>query len=318
MVFKNITVAGGGVLGAQIAFQTAFKKFNVNVWLRSEASVERAKPRFETLKQTYLDLLDKIESELSNKDTNNSVIIPRGFSTKELSPKDVEALKKDVEEGFKKIRLITDLEEAVKDSDLVIEAVSENPEQKAEFYKDLAKVLNDDTIVVTNSSTLLPSTFKDLLPHPEKYLALHFANEIWKNNTAEIMGHSETSSKIYNDVVNFAKDIGMIPLKLEKEQPGYLLNSMLVPLLDAAMTLKALNIADIEDIDNAWKYGTGAPFGPFHMLDVVGIKTAYNITLNKPDVNDENSNNYKIAKMLKKYIDENKLGVETKEGFYKY
>ena len=110
----------------------------------------------------------------------------------------------------------------------------------------------------------------------------------------------------------------MIPLKLKKEQPGYLLNSLLVPLLDAAMTLKALDIADIEDIDNAWRYGTGAPFGPFQILDVVGLKTAYNITLNKPDVNDENSVAYQIAQMLKKYIDENKLGRGTKEGFYKY
>lgn len=66
----------------------------------------------------------------------------------------------------------------------MIEAVSENPEQKSDFYKNLAKVLNDNTRVATNSSTLLPSSFKDLLLHPEKYLALHFANEIWNNNTA--------------------------------------------------------------------------------------------------------------------------------------
>lgn len=100
----------------------------------------------------------------------------------------------------------------------MIEAVSENPEQKSDFYKNLAKVLNDNTIVATNSSTLLPSSllpssFKDLLPHPEKYLALHFANEIWNNNTAEIMGHSETSHEVFDEVVNFAKDIGMTPLK---------------------------------------------------------------------------------------------------------
>ena len=110
----------------------------------------------------------------------------------------------------------------------------------------------------------------------------------------------------------------MIPLKLKKEQPGYLLNSLLVPLLDAAMTLKALDIADIEDIDNAWRYETGVPFGPFQIIDVDGLKTAYNITLNKPDVNDENSVTYQNAQMLKKYIDENKLGRGTKEGFYKY
>ncbi len=84
------------------------------------------------------------------------------------------------------------------------------------------------------------------------------------------------------------------------------------------MTLKALDIADIEDIDNAWRYGTGAPFGPLQIIDVVGLKTTYNITLNKPDVNDETSISYQISQMLKKYIDENKLGRGRKEGFYKY
>ncbi len=84
------------------------------------------------------------------------------------------------------------------------------------------------------------------------------------------------------------------------------------------MTLKVLDIADIEDIDNAWRYGIEAPFGPFQILDVVGLKTAYYITLNKPDLNDENSISYQIAQMLKKYIEENKLGRGTKEEFYKY
>lgn len=79
-----------------------------------------------------------------------------------------------------------------------------------------------------------------------------------------------------------------------------------------------MDIADIDDIDNAWKYGTGAPFGPFQILDVVELKTAYYITLNKPDLNDENSISYQIAQMLKKYIEENKLGRGTKEEFYKY
>lgn len=79
-----------------------------------------------------------------------------------------------------------------------------------------------------------------------------------------------------------------------------------------------MDIADIDDIDNAWRYGTGASFGPFQILDVVELKTAYYITLNKPDLNDENSISYQIAQMLKKYIEENKLGRGTKEEFYKY
>ncbi|MDU2024343.1 MAG: 3-hydroxyacyl-CoA dehydrogenase NAD-binding domain-containing protein, partial [Finegoldia magna] len=100
----------------------------------------------------------------SDENTVNSVIIPRGISSDQLTLDDIENLKKDVEEGFNRIHLLTDLEKSVENCDLLIEAVSENPEQKSDFYKNLAKVLNDNTIVATNSSTLLPSSFKDLLP----------------------------------------------------------------------------------------------------------------------------------------------------------
>ena len=97
MKIKNVTVAGGGVLGSQIAFQTAFKGFDVNVWLRSEGSVDRAKPRFDVLKETYLSIIDRIKVGLSDENTVNSVIIPRGISSDQLTLDDIENLKKDVE-----------------------------------------------------------------------------------------------------------------------------------------------------------------------------------------------------------------------------
>lgn len=87
----------------------------------------------------------------------------------------------------------------------------------------------------------------------------HFANEIWKNNTAEIMGHAGTEGKYYDEVVEFAGQIGMIPLKLHKEQPGYILNSLLVPFLNAGEALYANDVADPETIDLTWSLATGAP-----------------------------------------------------------
>ena len=138
----------------------------------------------------------------------------------------------------------------------------------------MAKVLNDKTVVVTNSSTLLPSSFKDLLPHLKNSWLFTLQMKFGTIILQKIMGHSDTSKQFFDEVVSFVKKIGMIPLKLKKEQPGYLLNSLSVPLLDAAMKLKALDITDIEDIDNAWRYGTGALFDPFQILDVVGLKTS--------------------------------------------
>lgn len=112
----------------------------------------------------------------------------------------------------------------------------------------------------------------------------------------------------------------MIPLPVRKEKAGYLLNSMLVPFLFAAQDLLANGISDAESIDKAWTLGTGAPKGPFQILDIVGLKTAYNIVqmyVNVPSFIAP-YNFKKIAELLKKYIDEGKLGVESGEGFYKY
>jgi 3-hydroxybutyryl-CoA dehydrogenase len=132
------------------------------------------------------------------------------------------------------------------------------------------------------------------------------------------MGHAGTDSKYYDEVVDFAKAIHMVPLCLKKEQPGYILNTMLVPFLTAAEYLAANDVADPETIDKTWMLGTGAPAGPFRILDIVGLTTAYNIVIMKPEAKDPNSNAGKIAAMLKKYIDEGKTGINAGEGFYKY
>ncbi|GAE48099.1 3-hydroxybutyryl-CoA dehydrogenase [Mesobacillus boroniphilus JCM 21738] len=125
----------------------------------------------------------------------------------------------------------------------------------------------------TNTSTLLPSQFADATGRPEKFLALHFANEIWKNNTAEVMMHPGTDKEVFNDLLEFAKAIGMVALPLYKEQPGYILNSLLVPFLEAGQMLLMKEVADPETIDKTWMIATGAPKGPFAILDIVGITT---------------------------------------------
>ena len=135
---------------------------------------------------------------------------------------------------------------------------------------------------------------------------------------AEIMGHDGTDPAAFDEVVAFAKAIGMIPLKVLKEQPGYLLNSMLIPFLTAGEALLANDVGDAKTIDLAWKLGTGSPLGPFQILDIVGLETAYNITMNRPDSSDPASLHGRIAKILKGYIDQGKTGINAGEGFYKY
>ncbi len=311
MDIKNVVVAGGGVLGSQIAFQSAYKGFNVKVWLRSEGSIERAKPKFERWKNVYLQTLEAMKT--------NPAAYARGLAdSPELSDEQIEALKAQVEKAAESIVLTTSYDEAFGDADLVIEAIAEEPKQKIELYSEMQKHLPERTIVCTNSSTMLPSQFAEYTGRPEKYLALHFANEIWKNNTAEVMGHPGTDPAAYEQVAEFAGKIGMIPLRLKKEQPGYILNSMLVPFLTAAESLLANGVADPETIDKTWMLATGAPVGPFRILDIVGLVTAYNIVVMNPQASDPETTPGKIAATLKKYIDEGKTGVNAGEGFYKY
>ena len=313
MNIKNVVLVGGGVLGSQIAYQTAYKNFNVTVYLRSEASIERAKPNFKRLHDIYIAELQAAKA--------NGGPVSRGLvpNMKDTSNIDFDALIASAEKAYNGLKYCTDMGEAFKDADLVVEALAENPQQKLDFYGQLRSHLPAKTIIATNSSTLLPSVLADSTGRPEKFLALHFANTIWKNNTAEVMGHSRTDPAAYEEVAEFAAAIGMVPLKLKKEKAGYILNSMLVPFLNAAEELYVDDIADPETIDMTWVLATGAPVGPFRILDIVGITTAYNIVMNCPDITDPNSLHSRIAKKLKEtYIDTGKTGINAGEGFYKY
>lgn len=313
MTIKNVTLIGGGVLGSQIAFQSAYKGFNVTIYLRSEASIERAKPKIERLHGIYVAELTAAKEKGGP--------VSRGLvpNANDTSGVDFDALIAQADAALKNMKYDTNLEDAVKDADLIIEALAENPQQKIDFYKEMQQYLPEKTIVVTNSSTLLPSMLADSTGRPEKFMALHFANNIWAQNTAEVMGHAGTDPKVYDEVAKFAADIGMIPLLLKKEQAGYILNTMLVPFLSAGQQLLVDGVADVETIDKTWMLATGAPMGPFRILDIVGINTAYNIVMNNPDISDPTSLHARTAKLLKEeYIDKGKLGINSGEGFYKY
>lgn len=287
MNYKNVTVAGSGVLGSQIAFQTAFFGYNVSVYDINQEALTKGKDRLNKLKSVYATYFNDEQK---------------------------------AEETMTRFTFSDDLSEAVKDADLVIEAVPEVVDIKTDFYKKLGEVSPEKTVFATNSSTLLPSQFAEYTGRPEKFIALHFANQIWDKNTAEVMGHAGTAEHITMELLDFAKSIGMIPLHIKKEQPGYILNSLLVPFLSAGQNLFANEVAEPETIDKTWMLATGAPMGPFGILDIVGIETAYNIVLMQASANPDASNSQKkLAEILKtEFIDKGKMGTATGEGFYKY
>lgn len=314
MSIKNVVIAGGGVLGSQIAYQCAYCGFNVTIWLRSQGSIGRCQPKLDNLKETYANTIKKMAAPEGQTPSEWC----RGIA--EYDTFDMDKCLAASEAAYSSIKLELDLKKAVEDADLVIESMAENEAEKVTFYKTLAPLLPEKTIIVTNSSTLLPSKFTKYTGRPDKFLSLHFANSIWKNNMAEVMAQDKTDSAYFNQVIDFAKDIRMIPLPVLKEKSGYLLNSMLVPLLFSGMDLYVNGISDPESIDKAWTLGTGAPKGPFQILDTVGLTTAMNIVkmyLKIPSF--LAPYNFKgMAKMLQGYIDQGKLGMAAGEGFYKY
>lgn len=314
MSYRKIVVVGGGVLGSQIAYQAAYCGFDVTIWFRSEASIGRTLPKLEHLKEVYAETIRQMATPAGQ----TPATWAHGLA--EYDTFDEAACLARAEQAYTGLHLELDLQKAVADADLVIESMAENVEEKAAFYKKLAPLLPEKTVLVTNSSTLLPSKFAKYTGRPAKYLSLHFANSIWKNNMTEVMAQAQTDSRYFDEVMEFAKQMRMIPLPVHKEKSGYLLNSMLVPLLFSGMDLYVNGVSDPESIDKAWTLGTGAPKGPFQILDTVGLNTAYNIVsmyLKVPAF--LAPYNFKgMAKMLKGYLDAGKLGIAAGEGFYKY
>lgn len=282
MKISRVTVLGTGVLGAQIAFQIAYSGFDVTAYDISAAALEQARKRFAALAATY-------EADVTEAAGGKASATPA------------------------RIALTTDLAASVAASDLVIEAIPEILDLKRETYEKLAHFAPAKTIFATNSSTLLPSDLKCSTGRPDRFLALHFANNIWKFNTAEVMGTEDTDPAVFDEVLAFAAAIGMVPIPVRKEKAGYVLNSLLVPFLNAAANLAAGGYAAPEDVDKVWRIATGAPMGPFQIYDIIGLNTPYNILSH----GDEGAR--RIAAWLKEnYIDKGRLGRASGEGFYTY
>jgi 3-hydroxybutyryl-CoA dehydrogenase len=278
----TVAVLGTGVLGSQIAFQSAYSGFPVVAYDISDDALSAARERFNRLAATY-------RAEV---------------------PGAAEGTR--VEETLARVTLTTSLADAAK-ADLIIEAVPEVLDLKREVYSQLAGLAGESTIFATNSSTLLPSDIVEFTGRPDRFLALHFANRVWKFNTGEVMGTERTAPAVFDAVMRFAEAIGMVPIAIRKEKAGYVLNSLLVPLLNAGMGLAAGGYASVADIDKTWRIATGAPMGPLQMLDVIGLNTPYNILTHS------STGDQALAAWLKEnYIDQGKLGVATGEGFYRY
>lgn len=310
---RKVTIAGCGTEGSQISSMVAYKGFETTVWVRSDASIGRAKPRLATVRGQILAALDAWKADRS--------AYCRGLSDdRDLTDSQIDELRRTGEERLGTIHITTDWDEAFSDADVVIECIAEDPKQKTDFYTELAKHLPKKTILLTDSSTMLPSTFADATGRPDRYLTLHFANQIWRNNLTELMRQDRTSDEAFKLAEDFSYAIGMIPLKLNKEQPGYILNTLLIPWFKAALYLVSQGVTDPKTVDLCWELDTGATPDqtPFRKLDKIGLPLCLQIMSMQPGADDPTTPAGKMCELLRDHINRGETGIAVGKGFYTY
>ena len=281
----TVTVLGTGVLGSQIVMQAAYAGKDVVAYDVKQEFLDKLPERWEWMRAHY-------ERDLDD------------FSDNKF------------DSAIERITTSTDLAQAVGSADVVIEAIPENLELKQEVWGNVGKAVKDSAILLTNSSSLRPSDFADATGHPDRFLALHFANMVWRLNTGEVMSTPKTDPAVFERTIEFAREINLQPFPVHKETPGYLLNSLLIPWLDAAGDLYANEVANPHVIDEDWKVSTGAPKGPFETYDIVGFNVAVNIARGNPNSTESKQ---KFADLLdERGIQQGKAGLGDGVGFYEY
>lgn len=284
MSFNKIATAGAGTMGSQVAWQMAFHGKQVTVYDAIPAGLEKGKE----LHREYADHF------LAN----------RG------------ATEGDIEDTFARLTYTTDLAAAVEDADLVSESVPESTAIKESFWREASRVAPDRTVFTTNSSTLPPSDLVGFVDRPERFLALHFAIGVWDSNIGEVMGHRHTDTKVFDDVLGFAEEIGLVPIPIRKERSGYVINSLLVPWCTAALELLVSGVSDFESIDRTWMITLRTDIGPFAMMDRMGLGVVYHVA---KLMGETTPSALESARYLdEKYIQRGHLGVTTGQGFYTY
>ena len=283
----RLTVLGAGVLGGQIGWHSAFKGKAVVIYDPFPEALQKAKVAHDTYAQVY-------KTQLGASDA-------------------------DIAATRARLTLTGDLKAAVAQADFVIEAVPEIPETKIRVYREMAGLLPPHTLIATNSSTLLARDFAEASGRPAKFCALHFANMIWALNLAEVMAHAGTARETLTAVTHFAIEIGMVPIPVQKEQHGYVLNSWFVPLLTAGISLVVNGVSTPEDVDRTFMIANrGCAMGPCGMLDMVGMKTAYDVSQHWGTVNKDAQMLKNAAYVKERFLDRGLQGMLGGEGFYRY
>ena len=206
------------------------------------------------------------------------------------------------------------LAEACKDADLVIEAVFESMDVKKQVFTTLSENAKEDAILATNTSTLSITKIAEIVKNPERVIGMHFFSPVSAMKLVEVISGIKTSVEVKNTLMDFSKSIGKVPIAA-KDSPGFLVNRILLPMLNEAMKANINGEGSMQQIDDmaAGKYNF--PAGPFLLSDNVGLDVAYHAM---KTLEDAFGDCYKPAETLTKLFEAGHLGMKTGKGFFTY
>ena len=216
--------------------------------------------------------------------------------------------------ALNKIICTTDIKK-ISTSDLIIEAVKEDINVKKTVFNQLDELAKDDAILATNTSSISIDKIANSINKNENVIGMHFMNPVPVMKLVEIIKGLKTSDRIVRRTLDYVNLINKIPIECN-DSPGFVSNRILMPMINEAAFTLMEGVAEAEAIDGIMKLGMGHPMGPLKLADLIGIDVC--VSIMKVLFEGFDNSKYKVCPLLEEMQKSNKLGVKTKEGFYKY
>ncbi len=280
---KNVTVIGAGTMGNGIAHVFAQSGFNVALADVNAAQLEKA-----------------VQTISKNFDRQ----VAKGSVTEEQKS-----------QALDNIKTYTDIAEAVKNAELVVEAATENVDLKLKIFKQLDEVTPQGAILATNTSSISITKIAAVTKRPELVIGMHFMNPVPVMKLVEIINGYSTSAEVSEKIIELSRQLGKVP-SVVNDYPGFIANKILMPMINEAIYSLYEGIAGVEEIDTIMKLGMAHPMGPLQLADFIGLDVCLSIL----NVLYDGFGNQKYAPcpLLVNMVMAGKLGAKSGEGFYTY